>query len=43
MYLSVHEEYDAVRVVCGTQKRLQICEKYVKTYSENMQKVFKRR
>ena len=33
-YLSVHEEYDEVRVVCSSQNRLRIRGKYLNLFGE---------
>jgi hypothetical protein len=38
-YLRVHEEYDEVRVVCGTQNCLRICGKYINLFGENAENI----
>jgi hypothetical protein len=41
MYLSihVHEEYDTVRAVTGTQNRLRICGKYLNLIGEQAKSI----
>jgi|688.fasta_scaffold463438_1 hypothetical protein len=38
-YLSVHEEYDEVRTVCGTQNPLQIRGKYSNLFGEYVESI----